>query len=276
MSDATRDRNGPDGRSVTTRGTAPTHRCAGTTSSPDNTSSIPSDMRISSRRPARCKRPSKVSTRVVVTVRRGPNTKPNWSSEAIAAVVSCSGTWKVATDITDVEDSVGTPHTVRVAIEIERKFILPDVPSNERLGPGTHIRQGYIAEDGLVEVRVRITDVAANLTVKAGAGLSRTEVDSLISAENAEALWPHTVGRRIDKTRHRVNLDDTADTGAAHHVAEVDIYSGTLAGLHVAEVEFTSETDAAAFNPPDWFGPEVTGDPQWSNAALARRGRPGT
>ncbi len=159
-----------------------------------------------------------------------------------------------------------------MAIETERKFILPDVPSIERLGPGTHIRQGYLAEDEPVEVRVRIIDVAANLTVKAGAGLSRTEVDIAISPKDAEALWPHTVGRRIDKTRHRVTLD----AGAAQHVAEVDIYAGTLAGLRVAEVEFTSETDAASFNPPDWFGPELTGDPEWSNAALARQGRPDT
>ncbi len=159
-----------------------------------------------------------------------------------------------------------------MAIEIERKLILSGVPSNEQLGPGTHIRQGYLAEDEPVEVRVRITDVAANLTVKAGAGLSRTEVDISISAEDAEALWPHTVGRRIDKVRHRVTLGGAAN----RHVAEVDIYSGALAGLRLAEVEFTSETDATSFVPPDWFGPELTGDPGWSNAALSRRGRPDT
>lgn len=168
------------------------------------------------------------------------------------------------------------PHTVRVAIEIERKFILPDAPTTERLGPGTHIRQGYLAEDEPVEVRVRITDVSANLTVKAGTGLSRTEVDLAISTQEAEALWPHTAGRRIDKTRHRITLDANPDAGPVQHVAEVDVYSGTLAGLHVAEVEFASETNAAAFDPPDWFGPELTGDPQWSNAALARHGRPDT
>jgi CYTH domain-containing protein len=182
----------------------------------------------------------------------------------------------VATNIKGNEGSAAMPHTVRVAIEIERKFILSDVPGIERLGPGTHIRQGYLTEDEPVEVRVRITDVASNLTVKAGAGLSRTEVDIAISVDDAEALWPHTVGRRVDKTRHRVTLGVTLDGGSIHHVAEVDIYSGTLAGLHVAEVEFTSETDAGSFNPPDWFGPELTGDPAWSNAALARQGRPDT
>ena len=102
--------------------------------------------------------------------------------------------------------------------------------------------------------------------------MSRTEVEVAISAAQAEALWPHTAGRRIEKTRHRVVLDDdTPDL-----VAEVDVYAGTLDGLCVAEVEFASEDVAASFDPPDWFGHELTGDPAWSNAALARHGRPDT
>lgn len=156
-----------------------------------------------------------------------------------------------------------------MTIEIERKFILPEVPAAERLGPGVHIRQGYLAEEEAVEVRVRITPRNATLTVKAGTGFSRTEVDVPISVEQADALWPHTLRRRIDKTRHRVMLDHPLG-----HVAEVDLYAGALAGLCVVEVEFSSETDAAAFIPPAWFGRELTGQRGWNNAALARHGRP--
>ena len=156
-----------------------------------------------------------------------------------------------------------------MTIEIERKFILPGAPTAERLGPGVHIRQGYLAEEETVEVRIRITSKNATLTVKAGKGLSRTEVDIAISVEHADTLWAHTVGRRIDKTRHRVVLDDPLG-----HVAEVDVYAGALAGLCVTEVEFSTETDAAAFTPPAWFGRELTGEPGWSNASLARHGRP--
>jgi adenylate cyclase len=58
------------------------------------------------------------------------------------------------------------------------------------------------------------------------------------------------------------------------HQSEVDVYAGPLAGLCVTEVEFNSEADAGAFVPPAWFGLELTGKPGWSNAALARRGRP--
>jgi CYTH domain-containing protein len=156
-----------------------------------------------------------------------------------------------------------------VTIETERKFILPEAPPSGQLGAGIHLRQGYLAEEDTVEVRVRITPADAMLTVKAGKGMSRTEVDVPIAIEQAEALWPHTVGRRIDKTRYRVALDDLLA-----HVAEVDLYAGALAGLCVVEVEFDSETEAAAFVPPGWFGRELTGEPGWSNAALARHGRP--
>jgi CYTH domain-containing protein len=37
----------------------------------------------------------------------------------------------------------------------------------------------------------------------------------------------------------------------------------------VVEVEFDSEPAAAAFTPPAWFGPEITGDSRYSNRVLA-------
>ncbi len=148
--------------------------------------------------------------------------------------------------------------------------MLTDVPNAKLLGPGTHIRQGYLAEDDPVTVRVRITDLEATLTIKAGTGLARTEVEVVIASDQAEALWPHTEGRRVDKTRHRVDIEGDA----GRHVAEVDVYAGSLVGLCVVEVEFDSESAAAAFPPPEWFGEELTDVPGWSNAALARHGRP--
>jgi adenylate cyclase len=158
-----------------------------------------------------------------------------------------------------------------VAIEIERKFLLSNVSVVERLGPGVHIRQGYLAEEDGVEVRVRITPDHASITVKAGTGLARTEVDVPVAGEDAEALWAHTIGRRIDKTRYPVVLDEEPEL-----LAEVDVYGGDLDGLCVVEVEFGSETGAASFVPPAWFGREVTGERGWNNAALARHGRPAT
>jgi CYTH domain-containing protein len=55
---------------------------------------------------------------------------------------------------------------------------------------------------------------------------------------------------------------------------EVDVYDGALTGLVLAEVEFATEQDSAAFEPPDWFGAEVTEDARYKNRALAVDGRP--
>jgi CYTH domain-containing protein len=151
-------------------------------------------------------------------------------------------------------------------VETERKFLVDADRVPADLTRGIPIRQGYLAQEGSIEARVRITPVEATLTVKAGKGLSRTEVEVVIASEDAEALWVHTEGRRIDKRRSQVTL------GA--QVAEVDLYAGHLTGLCTAEVEFTDEKGAAAFVPPDWFGTELTSHSAWSNASLARHGRP--
>ena len=153
-----------------------------------------------------------------------------------------------------------------MATEIERKFVVDEPPPDEVLGPGVRLRQGYLAEDGDVQVRVRIAGPDATLTVKAGRGLSRTEVEVTIDVVAAEALWPLTEGRRVEKTRHHVRV------GAL--VADVDVYDGALSGLCTAEVEFPSEDHARTFTPPAWCTTDVTGTPGWDNAALARHGRP--
>ena len=150
--------------------------------------------------------------------------------------------------------------------EIERKFLVPEVPDAATLGDGLRLRQGYVAEEGEVEVRVRIAGPVAVVTIKAGRGRSRVEVETPITLEAAEALWPYTEGRRIEKVRHRVRADDTA--------VDIDVYGGQLDGLCTAEAEFATEDDAAAFEPPPWLGEELTGRVEWTNAALARAGRP--
>jgi CYTH domain-containing protein len=55
---------------------------------------------------------------------------------------------------------------------------------------------------------------------------------------------------------------------------ELDVYTGALDGLVLAEVEFSSEAASAAYEPPAWFGPEVTEDLRYANRALAVDGVP--
>lgn len=151
------------------------------------------------------------------------------------------------------------------AQEIERKFLvsaLPDLAGAVK----TDLRQGYVTlpEDS-VEVRLRQSDHACFLAVKSGEGVVRTERETTISAEQFDALWSATEGRRIEKTRWIGRLDDKL-------CFELDVYAGVLAPLLTVEVEFSSEHEAAAFVPPEWFGIDVSSDKRFRNKALALSG----
>jgi CYTH domain-containing protein len=153
-----------------------------------------------------------------------------------------------------------------VATEIERKYLLEHMPPEVASVAGSELRQGYIALDGDTEVRVRIEDGAGRLTVKHGSGRSRVEVELGLSAEQARELWDLTAARRVEKARRRVE--------AGGFLIEVDEYRGELQGLLVAEVEFRDDAAAEGFEPPNWFGREVTDDGAYANQRLACDGRP--
>lgn len=152
----------------------------------------------------------------------------------------------------------------RRVIEIERRFLVDVVP--EPLPRPTRIVQGYL-HTRPAAVRVRSADGAYTLTIKAGTGLRRTEIERSLDAAEFDALWEVATDLRIEKRRHRVELDAGA-------VAELDLFDGTLAGHRLVEVEFVDEQAAAAFTPPGWFGREVTADVRYTNAALAEHGWP--
>lgn len=145
--------------------------------------------------------------------------------------------------------------------EIERKYLVAALPSG--LGEGEAIDQGYlaIAPDG-VETRIRRRAGAATLTVKSGPAMVRVEEEIALEPERFDALWPLTEGRRVEKVRHLVPLEDGL-------TAELDVYAGALDGLLTAEIEFPSESAARAFSPPPWLGEEVTGDGTYANQNLA-------
>ena len=145
-------------------------------------------------------------------------------------------------------------------VERERKYLLVDSPSF--VDEGTRLRQGYLAVDGSVSVRVRAAEgKGRTLTIKSGAGAVRTELEWDMSHEEFEAAWDLTKGRRIHKVRHNISHNG--------HVIEVDVFLDELDGLVMAEVEFESDAALAQFEPPPWFGREVTNELRYTNASLA-------
>ena len=160
------------------------------------------------------------------------------------------------------------PGSSSPGVEIERKFLVAELPPDLADHPGERIEQGYlaIAPDG-VEVRVRRRAGQATLTVKSGPAQVRVEEEMAIDERRFDALWQLTDGRRVSKTRHVIPLADGA-------VAELDVYDGDLDGLLIVEIEFGSLEVSERFVPPPWVGSELTGDKRYANQSLALEGRP--
>jgi adenylate cyclase len=148
--------------------------------------------------------------------------------------------------------------------EIERKWVLEAPPEGLDQRERERVEQGYVALDDRAEVRVRRRGDKHTLTIKSEPGLTRVEEELAIEPDRFASLWALTEGRRVVKTRHVVPLGELT--------VEVDVYAGDLGGLVTAEVEFPSEEASAAFDPPDWLGREVTGDPRYANRTLAVSG----
>jgi CYTH domain-containing protein len=151
--------------------------------------------------------------------------------------------------------------------EVERKFLVDALPDRGLSAFPALIEQGYVAAGSNgTEVRLRRKGERFYQTIKKGQGLSRVQTEVALSRDQFDALWPHTEGRRVVKQRHEIPY--------GRHVIELDVFQGLLEGLIIAEVEFASVEEAGAFDPPEWFGEEVTDDARYQNRNLALHGRP--
>ena len=135
-------------------------------------------------------------------------------------------------------------------MEIERKFLVQKLPENLDSYPKQRIEQAYLSADPVV--RVRRLDDEYILTCKGAGLLSREEREIPLSAAAYRRLLPKAEGTVIEKDRYRIPCGP--------YTIELDVFGGALAHLVLAEVEFPSEEEAAAFQPPAWFGAEVTYD----------------
>src|SRR5205823_14708540 len=149
-----------------------------------------------------------------------------------------------------------------MSLEIERKFLVRKLPDDLTSHHSTEISQGYFVsmDDGL-QVRLRKSGHQYTLTFKRGSGNVREEREIELTATQFDALWPATEGKRLVKTRYEIPLGE--------RTVEIDVYHRRHEGLVVVEVEFDNEEAATNFQPPDWLGDDVTGDPRYSNQLLA-------
>ncbi len=147
-----------------------------------------------------------------------------------------------------------------MAKEIERKFLVKNDSWKDDL-QGVPCRQGYLAKDEEVTVRVRIIGDRGYLTVKGKThGILRDEFEYEISITDAGImLQAMCVRGKVEKIRYKVE--------SSGMTWDVDEFLGDNAGLTLAEIELESEDKKIVR--PDWVGEEVTGDIRYYNSYLA-------
>lgn len=149
-------------------------------------------------------------------------------------------------------------------MEIERKFKVKALPEELERYPKKRIRQGYLSTRPVV--RARQEGEAYYLTYKGEGMLSREEYNLPLTEESCSHLLEKADGLVIVKDRYFIPFQEWT--------IELDLFQPPLAPLVVAEVEFSTEAEALAFQPPAWFGEDVTYDPAYKNSALSQKGLP--
>ena len=143
--------------------------------------------------------------------------------------------------------------------EIERKYLVKQVPENLASYPFHEIEQGYLCTEPVV--RIRRQDEEYYLTYKSKGLMIREEYNLPLTKDAYFHLREKIDGRLISKRRYLIPLDP--------YTIELDVFHSPKDDLILAEVEFPSEEDALTFTPPDWFGEDVTNSSLYHNNRLS-------
>lgn len=157
-------------------------------------------------------------------------------------------------------------------MEIERKFLLTDIPPEAVAMPPILIEQGWIPGT-LIRERLRRSTypdgrVRCTRTIKLGQPEARIEIEDDTANVLFQAMWPLTSSARIRKRRHVVQ--------DGMHAWEIDVFADR--DLVLAEVELSTLGESVSI--PEWLAPyivrEVTGETAYLNSQMARPDVPPT
>lgn len=162
-------------------------------------------------------------------------------------------------------------------LEIEKKFKVKKLPEDLSQYKKKVMEQGYLCTNPIVRIRRSNEDYI--LTYKSMFGLKNQEMQSQkakicheievpLNKEGYEHLREKIDGNLICKTRYLIPLEQKG----LSLKAELDIFEGNLKGLVIVEVEFPDMETAAEFEPPEWFGEDVSNDRRYTNNYLATEG----
>ncbi|MDD3262799.1 MAG: methyltransferase domain-containing protein [Candidatus Absconditabacteria bacterium] len=156
-------------------------------------------------------------------------------------------------------------------LEIERKFLINEIPEDIGSCEKQEILQGYF-KHYKKNIRVRQTihikkgrkHIKYHMTQKQGKGLVRQETEKEISEKQFKDYREFAQHNQIKKTRYLFQYKKD--------VIEINQFHDKLDGLRMAEVEFGSIKESEKFVPPSWFDKEITNQKEGNNSYLAMYG----
>lgn len=149
-------------------------------------------------------------------------------------------------------------------LEIEKTYLVKKIPNNLSSYKSDRIRQGYISSPpSPLRIRQKGSkfELTKKLPLKNEDKSSTEEINIPLTEYEFNKLWPLTE-KSLEKTRYYIPLKEDL-------IGELDIFQGDLKGLFFIEVEFVSEKQMKSFQPPEWFGKDITQEDFSSNCFLA-------
>ncbi len=151
-----------------------------------------------------------------------------------------------------------------MGVEIERKFLLKPGATLPESDEVLNIRQSYLAEEHDATIRLRVVNMEeAFITIKQASKSSlgvRKEYEYAVPVEDAIEMMNMAPYPMVVKQRHIIIIGENK--------WEVDFFMDDNEGLMLAEVELPSLDVSLTL--PEWIGQEVTDDPRYLNASLAK------
>ena len=147
-------------------------------------------------------------------------------------------------------------------MEIERKFLVAQLPDNLDNYNCRYIEQGYLSTKHVVRVRRDNDDYY--LTYKGSGMMAREEYNLPLTKDSYEHLIKKADGNIITKKRYEI-------PDGNGYTIELDIFEGAFNGTVIAEVEFNTIEEADNYIMPEFFTEDVTNNPEYHNSNMSKK-----
>lgn len=161
-------------------------------------------------------------------------------------------------------------------MEIERKFLVREMPGNLSSFTCLAIEQAYLCTSPVI--RIRRQDEEYYLTYKGSGLMAREEYNLPLNREAYSHLLAKADGNIISKKRYLIPIDAPAFAPSYNPpgklpplTVELDIFEPPFAPLALAEVEFPDMETADAFIPPAWLSEDVTRNVAYHNSNMSKK-----